>query len=102
MTGASQAALNAAPAKRVYQMAVMRARTDQNTQPKNPTDISFEIPESYRRYTTANGHVEQFLLYDSGVNDPARLVGGSDLSRNSCALECSSLAASKSLIICIW
>lgn len=68
----AQSVLNAAPSKSVYQQLIKRARSDNNVQPKNPDSVNFEIPESYRTFIASNDHVEQFLLHDSGVNDPER------------------------------
>jgi hypothetical protein len=70
MAGASQAAVGLLPKNAALGKAVRRARNDVNQVPSDPQNLrELVIPESY---SLLNG--ERFLLIDTGVDDPKRIL----------------------------
>ena len=61
------------PKKDAICKVIQRSRNDNRAAPPQPADrASIILPDAYRMYEVAPDQMEDFLLWDSGVQDESR------------------------------
>lgn len=72
---AGPATLGRMPNNDALRKCIQRKRREVAAVPTNPTDLStLNIQDIYKVYEFSPGHTEQFLLHDSGMDDPERIL----------------------------